>query len=45
MREDDKMKKKISYEDVYVEITVLTQEDIITTSGFGGKDDIVEYEW
>lgn len=40
------MNKKLSYEDVYVEITVLSSEDIITTSGFNGKDDgITQYEW
>lgn len=40
------MKKKISYEDVYVEITVLSQEDVITTSGITGKeDDDLVYEW
>lgn len=39
------MKKKLSYEDVYVEVTVLSSEDVITTSTFAGEDDNVEYAW
>lgn len=39
------MKKKTTYEDVYLEVTIYSSEDIITTSGFCGKDDEIVYEW
>ena len=39
------MKNKLTYENVYIEITVLSNNDVITTSGFNGKDDEVTYEW
>ena len=39
------MKNKLTYENVYVEITVLSVNDVITTSNFNGKDDELDYEW
>lgn len=45
------MNKKLSYEEASIEITSLSSEDIITTSGFlalfgfPGKDDSVDYGW
>ena len=39
------MKNKLTYENVYIEITVLSNNDVITTSNFNGNDDELEYEW
>ena len=39
------MKNKLTYENVYVEITVLSNNDVITTSNFNGKGDELDYEW